>query len=600
MAKKRAEIAQEDRWNVELLYPTRNDWEVDLKKWGREQQQVKWPEVLEFKGKISQGSSVLKKLFIVSLGIERALENLYTYAHLRHDEDVAAEEPKNCFGRIVAIFHNYQQETSWIIPEILELSDEDLDNYLRSDDLKEYRIYLEKIIRMKPHTLTAMEESLMAYAGMALQTPSKAFGSFNNADLKFSDIEDSQGNKKELTHGTYSLYLKDPDRTLRKNAFDALHQGFDQWENTLCELLQGQVQSHLFSMRARKYGSCLEAALFPHQIEPSVYTSLISAAREHLPKHHAYMALRKKLLGVDELHPYDLYVPVVSDVEFSYTYEEAEQLVMDSVAILGASYQNNLREGLSKARWVDRYENEGKRSGAYSSGCYDSQPYILMNFMGTFRDLTTLAHEAGHSMQTLLSNKNQLYHDSHYPIFVAEVASTFHEDLLIDHLLKITHDPKRKSYILNQRIDDIRATFFRQVMFAEFELQLHTWAEQGVPLTPAILKEYYLKLNQDYFGPDVVVDPILAIEWARIPHFYYNFYVYQYATGISAAMKLVTQVRSEGEPALKRYLEFLSAGGSRFPLELLERAGVAMGKPDAVEALVYRFSELVTELESML
>lgn len=600
MAKQRQEVAREDCWNVEMLYPSFKEWDADIVKWGREGKREKWPEIKAFKGKISGGAPVLKKLIECTLEVERNLEKLYTYAHLRHDEDVAAEEGKKAYGRIVALFHDFSQETSWILPEILALPDDTIQAYLSSDELKPYKVYLKKMVRMKPHTLSSKEEELMAFAGLALETSSKTFASFNNADIKFADVVDAQGNSHELTHGTYSLFIKSSDRTLRKGAFENLHKGFLNWENTLCELIQGQVRSLLFKVRSRNYSSCLEAALFPHQIDTEVYTSLISSVRKNLKAHHDYMGLRKELLKVDSLHFYDLYVPVVPEVDLKYSYEEAEELVIDSVAILGEAYQNDLRAGLTKSRWVDRYENEGKRSGAYSSGCYDSQPYILMNYMGSFRDLTTLSHEAGHSMQTLLSNRKQAYQDAHYPIFVAEVASTFHEDLLIDHLLKKTEDPRAKAYILNQRVDDLRATFYRQTMFAEFELQIHKWAEEGRPLTPALLKDYYLQLNQDYFGPHLDLDDLINIEWARIPHFYTNFYVYQYATGISAALALVEQVRHEGEAARTRYLDFLSAGGSRFPVDLLKAAGVDMTKPDAVESLSNRFAQLVKEFSEVM
>ncbi len=597
----REEIAAGDRWNVESLYPSAEAWEADMKKWGREESQEQhWPELAAFKGRLGEGPETLKALFDVFFKIERSLSNVYVYAHLRHDEDVAQDAYKKAHSRISSLLFDLREETSWIEPEILELPENQLKQYLKAPALKEYQIYLEKIMRLKPHTLTAEKEELVAQAGNALETSSKAFSSFNNADLKFPDVVDSQGKKWELTHGKYLLYLRGKDRTLRKEAFRAVHQSYKHYENTLCELISGQVQKHLFNSRARKYNCCLEAALFPHQVDTKVYTSLIEAVRKNLGSLHRYMALRKKLLGYDELHLYDLHVPLVPDFSFKISYNDAVDQIVHSVKPLGAEYQKALENGLKRDRWVDKFENLRKRSGAYSSGSYDSMPFILMNYQGSYSDFTTLAHEAGHSMHSLLSCKRQPYQDSQYPIFVAEVASTFNEELLNHDLLSKTTDKNLRAFLINQKIEDIRGTFFRQTMFAEFELRLHEWAEKNVPITPALLKEEYRKLNAEYFGKDVVIDEEIAIEWARIPHFYYNFYVYQYATGISAALALCEKVLHEGQPARERYLTFLSSGGSKYPLELLQAAGVDMRKPDAVEATIRHFDALVQELEQLL
>jgi oligoendopeptidase F len=380
---------------------------------------------------------------------------------------------------------------------------------------------------------------------------------------------------------------------LRQSAFEGIHRSFLKYENTLCELLSGQVQNSLFQTRSRNYPSCIEGALFPHQIDTSVYTGLIKAVRARLPSLHKYMKKRKEALKVDELHMWDLHVPLVQDVNLSFTYEEAEKLVIESVAPLGREYQEALSKGLLKGRWVDRYENARKRSGAYSSGCYDSMPYILMNYNGNFQDLMTLAHEAGHSMHSLNSNQHQPYQYSHYPIFLAEVASTFNEELMFLHLGKqeLTKDQRR--FLINQQIEDIRSTFFRQTMFAEFELKIHELAEQAVPLTPQLLKEIYHQLNVDYFGEALSVDTLIDIEWARIPHFYSHFYVYQYATGISAAHSLYRRVIEEN--GREDYLKFLSSGSSHFPLELLKRAGVDMKSTQPVAALIDHFDHLVDD-----
>lgn len=597
----REEILAEDKWNVEALYPSFQEWEKDMQKWGREEKKdLHWPEFVTFKGNLGTGTARLLGLLKEVLSIERNLYKLYTYAHLRHDEDVGNDAHKKAFTRISKLLFDLRQETSWIEPEILALPEATLRAYLQDDALKEYHIYLEKIVRMKPHTLSAEKEELLALAGNALQTSSKAFGGFNNADLKFPMVEDSEGKRLELTHGKYLFYMRQKDRKLRKEAFQAVHKSYLAYENTLCELINGQVQTHLFNARARGYSSCLEAALFPNQIDTGVYFSLIQAVRKNLGALHRYMAFRKKVLGYGDLHPYDLHVPLVDEPPMAMGYDEAVKQVIQGISPLGQEYQKEMVKGLTKDRWVDKYENQRKRSGAYSSGCYDSFPYILLNYQGTFNDLMTLAHEAGHSMHSLFSHRHQPFHYSDYSIFVAEVASTFNEELVLHHLLKGTNEKKVRAFLLNQKIEDIRNTFFRQTMFAEFELKLHEWAEKGVPLTPALLRSEYRKLNQDYFGSEVVIDEEIEGEWARIPHFYYNFYVYQYATGISAAHKLVEEVLKGGKEAQARYLTFLSSGSSKYPLELLRLAGVDMQKPDAVEATIRHFEVLVQELEGLL
>ncbi len=600
MTKERTAIAPEYHWNVEALYPSWQAWEQDLNLWGREGQTPHWPELNPFRNSWHTSPENFKQLIELCCEIDRHLSKLYTYAHLRHDEDVAEETAKKAHSRIVSLLYAFRQETAWMEPEILQLPEAKLSALLSSPILEEFSFYLEKIVRLKAHTLPAAEEELLALAGKALETSSQAFGAFNNADLKFPPVVDSTGAKKELTHGKYLLYLRDRDRVLRESAFKTLHRSFFSYENTLCELLNGQIQRHILEARARKYPSCVEAALFPNQIDVQVYSSLINAVRAHLPALHRYVNLRKEMMGLDQLHLYDLHVPLVKEVEMGMRYEEATKVIIESLAVLGEDYQRALNQGLTQDRWVDRYENARKRSGAYSSGCYDSMPYILMNYHGAFNDVMTLTHEAGHSMHSLLSRRHQPYHYSQYSIFVAEVASTFHEELLLRHLLSKAKSKEQRAFLINQKLDDMRATLLRQTMFAEFELKIHQWAEQGMPLTPALLKTEYRKLNQEYFGPEMHLDEELDIEWARIPHFYYNFYVYQYATGISAAHALVDKVLSGGEEARDRYLSFLSAGSSEYPIDVLQLAGVDMRTPQPVEAAMRHFDELVSELGTLL
>jgi oligoendopeptidase F len=594
----RNEVPVADRWNVEALYLNPESWKSDLKSAQHQEKAPKWPEFLEFKGRLHDPKEVAS-LFDAYLSVQRRLEKLHTYAHLRLDEDLGNDTFKSDYGLISSLIHEFSLETSWIEPEFLSLSEAQFKKLTTEETLKPYRFYLEKMGRMRPHTLSPEKEELVALSGKALDTSYKAFGALNNADLQFKAAVDSKGQEHPLSNGTYLSYLRSPDRALRKSAFENLHRGYESHANVLCELLQGQVQSHLFMARARKFNSCLEAALFPHQIDRAVYENLIKAVREHLPLMHEYVALRKKTLKLSAIHLYDLYVPLVEEAEANMDYEEAKRSVVDSVAPLGAKYQNALAKGLLEDRWVDVYENMRKRSGAYSSGCYDSMPYILMNYHGTLNDVLTLAHEAGHSMHSLLSRTSQPYIYAQYPIFVAEVASTFNEQLLLEHLKTKANSKRDQAFLINYQIEGIRGTIFRQTLFAEFELQLHKWAEEGVPLTPALLKNYYKQLNREYYGPELVLDPELEIEWSRIPHFYYNFYVYQYATGLSAALALFQQANVS--PAAKdRYLEFLSSGGSKYPIELLKGAGVDMTTPDPIHAALRQFQSLVHQIKQYL
>ncbi len=597
--KNRSAVPTEDQWNVEALFLSSEGWEKALQAACESPSAPRWSTLASFKGRLKEGPAVLKEVLDRTSTISRALEKLHTYAHLRHDEEITIDQHKGAYQRIMALLFDFQQETAWIEPELLELPEETKESYLQSPELEEYRFHIEKIVRMRPHTLSADKEELLAMAGKPMQTPPKAFSALNNADLQFGSIPDSEGKEHSLTHGLYQMYLRSTDRTLRENAFKAMHNTFLGFENTIAELLFGQVQGHIFNAQARHYPSCLEAALFSKKIPQSVYRSLISAVREGLGSLHRYIGLRKKILKVSELHLYDMYVPLVPQVDIKMDYAAAEDSVIESVAPLGEAYQSILRKGLKDDRWVDRYENKNKRSGAYSSGCYDSFPYILMNFRGILRDTFTLAHEAGHSMHSYLSKENQPYHYSHYPIFVAEVASTFNEELLMHLLLGRFTKKEERLFLINEKLEDIRATLFRQTMFAEFELKIHELAEAGTPLTPSLLKETYYRLNVDYFGPEAVIDTEINIEWARIPHFYYNFYVYQYATGISAALSLAEKVLGGDQKACDNYLSFLKGGCSLFPIDLLKLAGVDMTTQEPVKAALKKFDTLVTELEKL-
>lgn len=595
----RSEVPLKDRWNVEALYPNMDAWQKAYDKIAREGKHPHWPEIATFQGRLGEGAAILKTALELILGLERTLSSLYTYAHLRHDEDITDDRNKTAFKKIQTLLLEFQQEISWFDPELLSLPDHTLESYLNSSELADYKFHLQRIIRLKPHTLSSESEELLAQAGKALQVSYKAFSAMSDADFKFGTLLDSKGQERELTHGLYGVYIRDQDRDFRKKVFAKYHNQYGKYANTLCELVGGQVNKSHFHAHARHYPSCLDAALFPHQIDPSVYHALIEAVNSRLSVHHKYVKLRKKLLGLDKLHLYDMYVPLTSHVDIQIPYEEAESLIIESVAPLGQEYQSYLRDGFQKNRWVDRYENQNKRSGGYSSGCYDSMPYILMNYKNILRDAFVLAHEAGHSMHSLLSRKNQAYHYADYPIFVAEVASTFNEELLMQLLLKRYTAKDERIFLINQKIEDIRGTLFRQTMFAEFELAIHEMGENNIPHTPALLNEKYHQLLIKYFGGDVVIDPEAMYEWARIPHFYYNFYVYQYATGISAALALVDKVTKGGEADRNAYLTFLKSGGSKYPIDLLKLAGVDMRSPEPVRAAIAKFDRLVDELDSL-
>lgn len=600
MIKPRSDVPKEDRWNVQAIFKNSKDWQKEFDTISHGNQQPHWPQIAAFKGKLGESPDLLKSALETIMSIDRKLSLLYTYAHLCHDEELTDDQNKTAYSQITSVLHDFHQEVSWFEPELLALPNSTIKSYLSSPVLAPFRFHLEKVLRVKPHTLSADQESLLAMAGKPLQSVHKAFSAINDADFKFGKVQDEQGQEHELTHGLYGLYMRTQDRTLRKNTFLQLHSTYLKYENTLSELLNGQMQAHFFNARARQYSSCLDAALFPKNIDTSVYHALIDAVNKEMGALHKYVKLRKKLTKIKQLHLYDMQVPLVPNLDIKMSYKEAEELVIESVAPLGTEYQNILKKGLQEQRWVDRYENENKRSGAYSSGCYDSMPYILMNFRGTMRDVFTLAHEAGHSMHSYLSHKTQPYQYGDYPIFLAEVASTFNEDLLIRLLLQRAKSKEEKAFLINQKIEDIRSTLFRQTMFAEFELFMHEMVEKNIPLTPKLLREAFHKLNTHYFGKDVVIDTEAEAEWSRIPHFYYNFYVFQYATGISAAMALAERVINGGKKERDDYLTFLKGGSSRYPIEMLQSAGVDMRTPQPVIATISKFSELVDELATLL
>lgn len=590
----RQDVEEADKWDLTSLFPSFVEWEKDfqslLKESSSEIEATPFEgRFLKFKGLLKKDKKNLVDFLAEREQVERQLEVLYVYAHLRHDEDVSETEAKAALQKITNSLHDFTLSVSWFVPEFLSLDTSIIENYLLSTELQGFQIYLRRLLRRKPYTLSEELEALFARLSKTFETPSKAFTALQNADFVFPKVEDSSGNSLTLTHGTYGIYIRSEDPVLRRNTFQTLHGQFAGYENTFAELLLGQVTQSVVEAEARGFTSALEAALFPHEIETQVYMQLIETVRSNLSVLHKYMDMRKSRLQLKELQAWDLYVPLVPSINIKYTYEEAVDIIVASTAVLGQEYQQQLREGLTSQRWVDRFENTQKRSGAYSSGCFDSHPYILMNFHGSFQDMVTLAHEAGHSMHSLYSRKNQPHVYADYPIFLAEVASTFSEDLLFRYLLEQNIPKDLQAYIKDQQLERVRSTLFRQTMFAEFELAVHELVENSVPLTPRILKEHFIKLNKEYLGPSVALDPFLSAEWSRIPHFYHSFYVYQYATGISAAHFLSQKIQSTGDPS--GYLEFISSGCAKAPLATLLDAGVDMQGTGPTVSLIKEFGK---------
>lgn len=597
--KTRNEVPLKDQWNVELLYPSLEAWSADFSLI-IPKETPRWSALTAFQGTLCQGAGQIKKLLDLYFSLHRSLTKLYTYAHLRHDEDITNPETKIAYNNALSAFYAFQETCSWIEPELLALPEKAAQELIKNPLLSLYHTYLERLFRLRAHILSQESEQLLALSQKPLSSMRKAFGAINDADFSFGTVADNNGHNHELTHARFSLLLRSHDSVLRQNAFETYFKKYQKYQNTLCELLVGNIESHVFQAKARRFSSSLESALFPQNIAPSVYHSLIDAVRQRLPLLHRYMALRSKALHRTPLHFFDLQVPLTKNFDPKIPYNEAEALVIESVSPLGSEYQELLKEGLTQQRWVDRYENRNKHSGAYSSGCYDSFPYILMNYKETIRDLFTLAHEAGHSMHSLLSHRTQPYPYANYSIFVAEVASTFNEDLLMRLMLRRAKTNEEKAFLLTQKIEDIRATLFRQTLFAEFELAVHSWIDAGLAITPQKLEETYAKLCQEYYGPAMASDPLIGVEWARIPHFYANFYVYQYATGISAALALANKVVTGDAQARAHYLDFLKSGNSLYPVEALKQAGVDMCTTEPVDSALNLFGSLLDQLEPLI
>src|SRR5213596_2113831 len=591
----RSEVPDSDKWDLSHLFIDTSKWQEDFA-W----LQRTYPKFQEWKGKIGESAQTLAAMLEFEKSIELKMERVYHYASLQLAEDSTNNEYLARIGQVQNLLTKIGEAAAFVVPEILAIDDEKFAQFMADSALKDWRIKLQKIRRMKPHVLSEAEERILALGNVALSGYDDTFSQLTDVDMKFGALVDEMGRERPLTQSSFSSFLVKRDPELRKRAFHQFYAEFRDHEYTLAASLAYSVKADVFHARARHYSSALEAALFPDDVPIAVYDGLIQSVRANLKPLFRYFDLRRRVLGLDELHHYDTYVPLVSEIETRFTFDDAVEMVLAALAPLGKEYVDVLAEGLRSKRWCDRYENKGKRSGAFSSGSYGAPPYILMNYkQDVFADVYTLAHEAGHSMHSWFSQNSQLFQDYEYPIFLAEVASTFNEELLTHHLLGTTTDPKMRAYIINRQIDDLRGTLFRQTMFAEFEKIIHAIEESGDALTLDVFKSEYRKLVEAYFAKNFVLDLQLDLECLRIPHFYSAFYVYKYATGISAAVALSERVLSD-RSSVDAYLNFLRFGGSRFPLEALKAAGVDMATPAPIESTLRLFERRVDELESLL
>ena len=590
----RSEIAEQDKWAIHDIYATDELWEADLQK-----AKDLIPTVSAFAGKLGGSAQNLLDYMKLTEEIAVLADALGNYAMRRSDEDARVSKYQAMVGSLMSTYVALEAASSFSTPEIMAISDETMEKfYAELPELERYRRYLNNIRRRRAHVLTPAEEKLLAAAGEMANAPDTIYGMFNDADVTFPDAIDSEGNHHPLSQGTYISYMESSDRALRKSAFENLYRTYGSYKNTISAILSAQVKQLQFFADARKYSSAMEASLDATNVPTTVYTNLIEAVHKNMDKMYRYVALRKKLLGVDELHMYDIYTPLVEDVAKKAGIDEAKQTVYDALAPLGEEYRKVLKQGFD-SRWIDIYENAGKRSGAYSAGAR-VHPFVLLNYTGTLDSQFTLAHEMGHAMHSYLSNHTQTPLDADYVIFVAEVASTCNEALLMEYLLGKTTDKKERAYLINHFLEQFRTTLYRQTMFAEFELNIGKMAQEGTSLTPDVLNAEYRRLNRLYFGEEVVLDDEIDMEWMRIPHFYYNYYVFQYATGYAAAIALSRRILREGESAVKDYLGFLSGGCSKSPIDLLRGAGVDMSTTAPVEEALKLFDELIGEMEQLM
>ncbi len=590
---KRSEAKTEYTWDLTPLYADDAAWEAEGAKITETANGL-----ASFKGKISACGADLLEYLRRSETFNSTVERYYVYAMLKSDEDKSNSKYQAFTGKARTLLNGVSALLAFETPEIVSIPDETLDRfYAETPGLEYYRRLLDRQRAYKPHTLSEPEEKLLAMAGDISGVPTNVASVFRNADLKFPDITDAEGNVRKVTQGSFIPLMESPDVETRRKAFLSVYETYEKYKATMAALFDGQVKQLSFYTKARGFANNMERALFRTEVPVSVYKNLVATVNDNMESMHKFMRLRKKIMGVDELHMYDIYTPLIPEADIKITFEQAKELALKALAPLGEEYLSHIKEGFEN-RWIDVYENEGKRGGAYSCGT-PVHPYVLLNHNDTLDSAFTLIHEMGHAMHSYLSNANQSPAYADYVIFVAEVASTFNESLLMQYLLRTTTDKKQKAYLINHFLEQFRTTLYRQTMFAEFEMQMNEYVEKGGSLTADALCDMYYALNKKYYGDDMVVDKEISMEWARIPHFFMNYYVYQYATGFSAAMALSAKVLKEGEPAVKKYLEFLSSGCRKDPISLLRGAGVDMDSPEPIAEALKLFDSLIDELETL-
>jgi len=591
---KRSEIPEQYTWDLSGMFESDDKWFEEYEALKDAPQRI-----AAYKGRLSESAETLLEFMRLDDEMEVRLSEFYGYANCKGDQDTSDSFYQDMRGKAMSRLVEISEASAFASPEIMAIDEDTLNLfYVAQPELETYRRSFYRIRRRAEHILSPAEERILAAAGEVADAPDKIGSTFRDADLKFPNVSDSEGKEHQLTGGSFVPLLESSDRVLRKNAFEALYGKYGEYKNTVAATLDAQFKQLKFFANVRKYESTLAASLDRTEVPVAVYKNLIEAVHNNLEKMYAYVRLRKRMLGVDELHMYDVYTPIVADAAEEIGYEEAKETVLEALSVMGEDYVELLKEGFNK-RWIDVYENEGKRGGAYSTGVSRPHPYVLLNHKNNLNSVFTLAHEMGHALHSYLSTKNQPVNTSDYVIFVAEVASTCNEILLMRHLLKKTEDKKQRAYLINYFLDSFKGTIFRQTMFAEFELLMGEMSESGQTLTADALCEKYHELNKLYFGPDMVSDEGIALEWARIPHFFYNYYVFQYATGFSAAVAIANRILSEGESAVNDYKRFLSSGGSSDPISLLKIAGVDMSAPYAINSALALFGELVDEMEAL-
>lgn len=592
--KKRKEIPQEATWALEDLYEDLSKWQEDLEKVRKETQKIQ-----TYKGTLKESAEGLLEVLGLYSDMNLTFEKAYVYANQLLHQDMADASSQKCSGEVQVLMNQVNASAAFLEPEILKIPDEKWKEYLQDPRFGAYKRFLEEILRTREHSLSEEKEELLARVGELGRAPSNIYGMFNNADITFRPVVDEKGEEHPLTQERYVHYLENPERQIRKQAFEHLYDGYKGFVNTIAAIFDANVRQAAFFAKERRYTSSLEAALDGGNIPVSVYTNLVRTVEEHLQPMERYLKLRKRLLGVEELHMYDVYVPMVEEVCMKFSFEEAKEMVKDGLSVLGKEYTGLLEKGFQE-RWIDIYENEGKRSGAYSWGAYGTHPYVLLNYQGNLNHVFTLAHEMGHALHSWYSDHNQNYLNAGYRIFVAEVASTCNEALLIHDLMKKTTDKKEKAYLINYFLEQFRTTLYRQTMFAHFEQEMHQKVEEGGTLTAETLCNAYYELNQKYYGKEMISDEQIRYEWARIPHFYTPFYVYQYATGFSAAIAISSKILAGEEGIVEKYKSFLSGGCSMDPIDLLKLCGVDMTSQKPVEDALQVFEQYVEELEKVL